>query len=177
MLAVTLAQVIATMVAVYFGAKVAMSLGRDVRSAIFRRVQVFSAREVGTFGAPSLITRTTNDVQQVQMVVMLSLTLLVAAPVMAVGGVIMALRQDVQLSGLLLVVIPVLLVFILVRRVADAAAVPLPAAQDRRDQPDHARADHRHPRDPRLRARHPRARALRRAPTRTCGPWASRSAG
>jgi len=112
MLAVTLAQVIATMVAVYFGAKVAMSLGRDVRSAIFRRVQVFSAREVGTFGAPSLITRTTNDVQQVQMVVMLSLTLLVAAPVMAVGGVIMALREDVQLSGLLLVVIPVLLVFI-----------------------------------------------------------------
>ena len=64
-----------------------MGLGRDVRAAVFSRVQDFSAREVGRFGAPTLITRTTNDVQQVQMVVMLSLTMLVAAPVMAVGGV------------------------------------------------------------------------------------------
>ena len=112
MLAVTLAQVVATMVAVYFGAKVAMSLGRDLRAGVFGRVQTFSAREVGQFGAPSLITRTTNDVQQVQMVVLLALTLLVAAPVMAIGGVVMALRQDVQLSGLLVVVIPVLLGFL-----------------------------------------------------------------
>jgi ATP-binding cassette subfamily B protein len=112
MLAVTLGQVIATMVAVYFGANVAMSLGRDLRAEIFGKVQSFSAREVGRFGAPSLITRTTNDVQQVQMVVLLSLTLLIAAPVMAVGGVVMALREDVQLSGLLLVVVPILLGFI-----------------------------------------------------------------
>jgi len=112
MLLVTLGQVIAAMTAVYFGAKVAMALGRDVRAAVFSRVQDFSAREVGRFGAPTLITRTTNDVQQVQMVVMLSLTMLVAAPVMAVGGVIMALREDVVLSRLLLVVIPVLLVVV-----------------------------------------------------------------
>jgi ATP-binding cassette subfamily B protein len=112
MLAVTLGQVIATMVAVYFGAKVAMSLGRDVRADVFSKVQDFSAKEVGTFGAPSLITRTTNDVQQVQMVVLLALTLLVAAPVMAIGGVIMALGEDVKLSGLLLVAVPVLLVFV-----------------------------------------------------------------
>lgn len=112
MLAVTLGQVIATMVAVYFGANVAMALGRDLRAEVFAKVQSFSAREVGRFGAPSLITRTTNDVQQVQMVVMLSLTLLIAAPVMAVGGVVMALREDVQLSGLLLVVVPILLGFI-----------------------------------------------------------------
>lgn len=109
MLLVTLGQVVATMVAVYFGAQVAMSLGRDLRAAVFSRVQDFSTQEVGKFGAPSLITRTTNDVQQVQMVVLLALTLLVAAPVTAVGGVIMALREDVELSGLLLVVVPVLL--------------------------------------------------------------------
>ncbi|MDO8107523.1 ABC transporter ATP-binding protein [Isoptericola sp. b441] len=112
MLAVTLGQVVATMVAVYFGAKVAMSLGRDLRDHIFSAVQTFSSQELGRFGAPSLITRTTNDVQQVQMVVLLALTLLVAAPVMAIGGVIMALREDVQLSGLLLVAVPVLLVFV-----------------------------------------------------------------
>jgi ATP-binding cassette, subfamily B, multidrug efflux pump len=110
MLAVTLVQVAATMVAVYYGARTAMALGRDVRAAVFGRVQVFSARGMAQFGAPSLITRSTNDVQQVQMVVMLALTLLIAAPVMAVGGVIMALRENVQLSGLLLLVIPVLLV-------------------------------------------------------------------
>ena len=112
MLLVTLGQVAASMTAVYFGAKIAMGLGRDVRAAVFSRVQDFSAREVGRFGAPTLITRTTNDVQQVQMVVMLSLTMLVAAPVMAVGGVIMALREDVVLSRLLLLVIPVLLVVV-----------------------------------------------------------------
>ncbi|MCV2393326.1 ABC transporter ATP-binding protein/permease [Actinotalea sp. M2MS4P-6] len=109
MLAVTLGQVVATMVAVYFGAQIAMSVGRDLRAGVFGRVQEFSAREMAKFGAPSLITRSTNDVQQVQMVVLLALTLMVAAPVMAVGGVIMALREDVQLSGLLLLVIPVLL--------------------------------------------------------------------
>ena len=109
MLAVTLAQVVCAIWAVYVGARVAMSLGRDVRAAVFDQVQTFSAREVGRFGAPSLITRTTNDVQQVQMVVLLSLTLMIAAPVMVVGGVVMALREDVPLSGLLLVVVPLLM--------------------------------------------------------------------
>ncbi len=108
MLGVTFLQVIAVMVAVYYGARTAMALGRDLRAAVFDQVQTFSAREVGQFGAPTLITRSTNDVQQVQMVVMLGLTLLVAAPVMAVGGVVMALREDVVLSGLLLVVVPVM---------------------------------------------------------------------
>ena len=109
MLAVTLLQVVCAIAAVFVGARVAMALGRDVRAAVFDQVQTFSAREVGRFGAPTLITRTTNDVQQVQMVVLLSLTMMIAAPVMVVGGVIMALREDVKLSGLLLVVVPLLI--------------------------------------------------------------------
>src|SRR6202022_1469699 len=86
--------------------------GRDMRSAIFHRVGTFSGREVAQFGAPSLITRSTNDVQQVQMLVLLTCTLLVAAPIMCVGGIIMALRQDVGLSWLMAVSIPVLVVAI-----------------------------------------------------------------
>lgn len=108
MLAVTAVQVVCAITAVYVGARVAMSLGRDLRAAVFDHVQTFSAREVATFGAPSLITRTTNDVQQVQMVVLMGLTLIIAAPVVMVGGVVMALREDVPLSGLLLVVVPLL---------------------------------------------------------------------
>ena len=99
MLAVTLVQIVCAIAAVYFGARTAMALGRDVRAAVFGRVQDFSAREVGQFGAPSLITRTTNDVQQVQMLVLLTFTLMVSAPIMCVGGIILALRQDVPLSA------------------------------------------------------------------------------
>lgn len=109
MLVVTLAQIAAQVVAVYFGARTAMAVGRDVRGAVFSRVQDFSAREVGQFGAPSLITRTTNDVQQVQMLVLLTFTLMVSAPIMCVGGIVLALRQDVPLSSLLLVIIPILI--------------------------------------------------------------------
>jgi ATP-binding cassette, subfamily B, multidrug efflux pump len=112
MLAVTLVQITCSIAAVYFGARAAMAFGRDVRSAIFHRVGTFSAREVNHFGAPSLITRNTNDVQQVQMLVLLTCTLMVAAPIMCVGGIIMALRQDVGLSWLMLVCIPVLVVAI-----------------------------------------------------------------
>ncbi|OLT47673.1 multidrug ABC transporter ATP-binding protein [Cellulosimicrobium sp. CUA-896] len=108
MLLVSLAQVVCAVVAVYVGARVAMSLGRDVRGALFTNVQRFSAQEMGRFGAPSLITRTTNDVQQVQMVVLLAFTIMVMAPIMLVGGVVMALRENVELSALLLVVVPVL---------------------------------------------------------------------
>jgi len=108
MLAVTGLQVVCTIAAVYFGARAAMSYGRDLRAAIFRRVGEFSAREVAGFGAPSLITRNTNDVQQVQMLVLVSCTMLVAAPIMCVGGIVMALRDDVTLSRLLLVSVPVL---------------------------------------------------------------------
>jgi len=112
MLVITVFQVACAMAAVYLGAKVAMALGRDVRGAVFDQVQSFSAREVGHFGAPSLITRTTNDVQQVQMLALMTFTLMVAAPIMGVGGVIMAMRQDIPLSGLLLVVVPVLIVIV-----------------------------------------------------------------
>ena len=108
MLVVTLAQVACTIAAVFFGARVAMSFGRDVRRAQFVQVESFSQQEMGTFGAPSLITRATNDVQQVQMLVLMSLTIMVMAPIMIVGGVILALQQDVQLSWLLLVIVPVL---------------------------------------------------------------------
>ncbi|HXD81831.1 MAG TPA: ABC transporter ATP-binding protein [Candidatus Acidoferrum sp.] len=112
MLAVTLVQIVCSIAAVYFGARAAMSFGRDVRSAIFHRVGTFSGREVAQFGAPSLITRNTNDVQQVQMLVLMTCTLMVAAPIMCVGGIIMALRQDVGLSWLMLVSIPALVVAI-----------------------------------------------------------------
>ncbi|MFH8745698.1 ABC transporter ATP-binding protein [Streptomyces rimosus] len=118
MVAVTLLQICCSIGAVYFGARTAMALGRDIRAAVFDRVQSFSAREVGRFGAPSLITRTTNDVQQVQMLVLMTFTMMVAAPIMCVGGVVMALNQDVPLSGLILVIVPVLaiLVSLIVRR-------------------------------------------------------------
>jgi len=110
MLGITLVQIVCAIVAVYFAAKVAMSLGRDLRSGIFHTVSEFSEREVSHFGAPSLITRTTNDVQQVQMVTLMSLTLFISAPMLAIGGVIMALQQDVGLSWLMAVSIPVLLI-------------------------------------------------------------------
>ena len=110
MLAVTLVQIAATVVAVYFGARAAMGFGRDVRAAVFHRVGSFSSREVARFGAPSLITRNTNDVQQVQMLVLLSCTLMATAPIMMVGGVIMALREDLGLSWLLVVSVPALLI-------------------------------------------------------------------
>ena len=108
MLGLSLALGVVSVVAVYFSARTSMAFGRDVRAALFRSVEQFSLREVNEFGAPSLITRTTNDVQQVQMLVLMGLTMMIAAPLTAIGGVIMALRTDVQLSALLLVVIPVM---------------------------------------------------------------------
>ncbi|WP_411078904.1 ABC transporter ATP-binding protein [Streptomyces sp. cmx-18-6] len=108
MIAVSVVQVLCNVGAVFYGARTASALGRDVRAAVFDRVQSFSARELGRFGAPSLITRTTNDVQQVQMLVLMSFTLMVSAPIMCVGGIVMALGQDVPLSAVLLAVVPVL---------------------------------------------------------------------
>jgi ATP-binding cassette subfamily B protein len=108
MLGVSLLQVVCTVAAVWYGARTAMSVGRDLRSELFAHVGSFSAREVAGFGAPSLITRTTNDVQQVQMLVLTSCTMLVAAPIMMVGGVLMAVREDVGLSWLLAVSVPAL---------------------------------------------------------------------
>jgi ATP-binding cassette subfamily B multidrug efflux pump len=114
MIGVSLVQVVCQGGAVFFGARTATALGRDVRSALFHQVQSFSAREVGHFGTPSLITRTTNDVQQVQMLALMTLTMMVSAPIMCVGGVILALHLDVPLSGLLLVAIPALAVIVLI---------------------------------------------------------------
>ncbi|MGC5306403.1 ABC transporter ATP-binding protein [Micromonospora zamorensis] len=108
MLLVSLIQIVCSIAAVYLGARVAMGFGRDVRARLFGHVNRFSAREVARFGAPSLITRNTNDVQQVQMLVLMSCTMLVAAPIMSVGGVFMALREDIGLSWLMLVSVPVL---------------------------------------------------------------------
>ncbi|WP_158883286.1 ABC transporter ATP-binding protein [Amycolatopsis anabasis] len=112
MLTVTVLQILCSVGAAYFGARVAMALGRDIRSAVFHRVGEFSAREVAGFGAPSLITRTTNDVQQIQLLVVMVCTMLVMAPIMCVAGIVMALREDVGLSWLLLVCVPVLVLAI-----------------------------------------------------------------
>ncbi|MGW3034825.1 ABC transporter ATP-binding protein [Streptomyces sp. NPDC001178] len=118
MIGISLAQVVCNIGAVYYGAKTASAVGRDIRAAVFDRVQSFSAREVGQFGAPSLITRTTNDVQQVQMLALMTFTLMVSAPIMCVGGIVLALGLDVPLSGVLVAVVPTLgiCVTLIVRR-------------------------------------------------------------
>jgi len=108
MLAVSLVQIACSITAVYFGARTAMSVGRDLRGTIFQRVGEFSSREMAHFGAPSLITRNTNDVQQVQMLVVMTCTVMVMAPIMCVGGVFMALREDVGLAWVIAVSVPVL---------------------------------------------------------------------
>jgi ATP-binding cassette subfamily B protein len=122
MLAVTFVVGLASIVGVYFGAQIAMGFGRDVRSSIFRQVEAFSQVEINKFGTPSLITRNTNDVQQVQTLVFMALTLMISAPILIIGGIILALRQDVPLSGLLVVVLPLMAAFI---GVVLSRAVPL----------------------------------------------------
>ena len=143
MLVVSLGQVAASVVAVYFGAQVATAFGRDLRRDLFHTVQTFSAREMAQFGAPTLITRGTNDVQQVQMTVLMTFTIMVMAPIMLVGGVILALSEDVTMSGA-----PAGHRAGAGRdgrrhRVADGAALPAHAEAHRRDQRRAARADHR----------------------------------
>ena len=122
MLLVTLALCAISVVAIYFGSRTSMAFGRDVRGAIFHHVGTLSQTEVNFFGTPSLITRNTNDVQQTQQVVMMALNMMVSAPLMLVGGIIMALRQDVPLSGLLVVVLPLMAGFI---GIALVRAMPL----------------------------------------------------
>lgn len=109
MLAVAFVQVIAAVIAVWFGARSAMGLGRDIRAMVFRRVARYSAEDMGHFGTPTLITRGTNDVQQVQMTFMMTMNFMVAAPIMAIGGIIMAMREDAGLSWLVWVSVAVLL--------------------------------------------------------------------
>jgi ATP-binding cassette subfamily B protein len=108
MLAVTLLQIIASIAGTYLAARTAMALGRDVRGALFHTVGDFSAQEVTKFGPPTLISRNTNDVTQVQMVTFMGLALLVMTPIMMVGGIIMAMREDVGLSWLVAVSVPLL---------------------------------------------------------------------
>ena len=108
MLAITLVQIVCSAAAVYFAARTSMAFGRDIRAAVFTRVQDFSAREFGRFGTASLITRTTNDVQQVQMLALMTFTLMVSAPIIGVGSIILALNQNVPLTGLLVILVPLL---------------------------------------------------------------------
>ncbi|WP_426302394.1 ABC transporter ATP-binding protein [Arthrobacter sp. R-11] len=108
MLAVAFGQVITAVAGVYYGSRVAMSMGRDLRRDVFRKVSSFSAKDVNTFGAPTLITRGTNDVQQVQMLMLMGLNFMVSTPIMCVGGIIMALQEDLSLSWLVWVSVPVL---------------------------------------------------------------------
>ena len=112
MLLVTVLQVAFSVIAVYYGSKVAMGFGRDVRRSLFHQVNDFSAREVAQFGAPSLITRITNDVQQVQMLVLMTCTLLLSAPFTSIGGVFLAMDQDLGLSRILMFSIPILAVLL-----------------------------------------------------------------
>jgi len=122
MLFVTFLLGLCSIVSVYFGSLTSMSMGRDIRSAIFRKVMGFSQQETNSFGAPTLITRNTNDVQQVQMVLVMALNIMILAPIMSVGGLIMALREDVPLSATLLVIVPLVLIVI---GVIASIAVPL----------------------------------------------------
>nr|WP_244954218.1 ABC transporter ATP-binding protein [Spelaeicoccus albus] len=117
MLVATGIQVVCSIGAAYFGAHTAMAVGRNLRREIFVSVQSYSSREIGSFGAPTLITRSTNDVQQVQMLVLMTFMLLVSAPIMCIGGIIMALRQDAVLSWLLVIIVPLIaaVIFLLVR--------------------------------------------------------------
>ena len=112
MLLIALGQVAGSILATYFGSRLAMSVGRDIRGDVFAKVGKFSERDVAVFGTPSLITRSTNDVQQVQMLVLMGSTMLLSAPILAVGGVIMALGLDFNLSVIMAVAVPVLLVVI-----------------------------------------------------------------
>ena len=112
MLAVTFGSAVCAVIGVYFAARVAMSVGRDLRRDVFRKVLSFSQAETNVFGTPSLITRNTNDVQQIQMLLVIALTIMILAPITAIGGVIMALQEDVALSATLLVIVPLMFIVI-----------------------------------------------------------------
>ena len=112
MLGITLGLGAIAIVAVYWASRTAMGVGADIRAAVFARVQAFSARDMDHFGTPSLITRNTNDIQQIQLFLQMALTLMVIAPIMSVGGVVLAVKEGATLSPLLAVAVPVMGVFI-----------------------------------------------------------------
>jgi ATP-binding cassette subfamily B multidrug efflux pump len=132
MLGFALIQIVFSVAAVYYGGKVAMSFGRDLRKSMFHKVTDFSTREVGAFGAPSLITRITNDVQQVQMLVVMACTMAIAAPITMVVGVVMALRQDIGLSTILLISMP--LAAVILGTIVSQMVPSFRTMQDRIDQ-------------------------------------------
>lgn len=108
MVVVSLIQILGSIVSMYFGARASLGAGRDIRHDLLHRVNAFSAREVGAFGAPSLITRTTNDVQQVQMLGVMACTILVTAPIMCIGGIVLGIGVGGQLAWVLVVAVPIL---------------------------------------------------------------------
>ncbi|HTT05719.1 MAG TPA: ABC transporter ATP-binding protein [Steroidobacteraceae bacterium] len=112
MLLISLAQIVCSVGATLYGSRIAMGMGRDLRAAVFRQVVGYSGREVARFGAPSLVTRDTNDVQQVQTLVALTATMMITAPIMCIGGIIMAVREDVGLSWLMAIAVPLLAVVV-----------------------------------------------------------------
>jgi ATP-binding cassette subfamily B multidrug efflux pump len=112
MLGLTLMLGVVAILAVYWASMTAMGVGRDVRGAVFEHVQRLSERELNAFGTPSLINRNTNDIQQIQIFLQMALIFMIPAPIICVGGVIMALQEDVALSSLLLVVVPLMLILI-----------------------------------------------------------------
>ena len=114
MLAIALLVGVVAIVAVYWASRVAMGTGADIREAVFTRVQGFSAAEINRFGTPSLITRNTNDIQQIQLFLQMALTMMVIAPIMCVGGIILAVHEGAALSPLLAVAVPVMTAFIIV---------------------------------------------------------------
>src|SRR3989440_1518392 len=131
MLGVAVGLAAISVVAVYFASRTSMGVGRDLRGAVFERVQRFSVREMSHFGTPSLITRNTNDVQQIQLFLQLALTIMVIAPITGVGGIIMAINENVRLSALLAVIVPLMLAVVSLLMVI---AVPLfPSMQGKID--------------------------------------------
>lgn len=162
MLALSLVQVVFAIGATVLGARLAMRYGRDLRAQVFAHVQGFSLHEMNRFGTPSLIARSTNDVLQLQTALLMILTMIVNAPLMALGGVVMAVQQDPHLSLLLAVSMPVMLLAVALLMSRTILHFSADAGADRPGESDPARADHRPARNSRLRARHVRKPTLRR---------------
>ena len=178
MLCVTLLLGLCSVVATYFGARTAMAFGRDVRGAVFRKVPAFSQVETNQFGRRRSSPATRTTCTQVQMVIVMALNVMILAPIMAVGGIIMALREDVPLSTLLVVIIP--LMALVIGLLATRAMPLFRSMQKKIDRINQVMRENleRHPRDPGLRAHEPRGAAVRRREhrpdrTRRCASTAS----
>lgn len=150
MLAVAAVHMICTAIAIYLGARLSMSLGAYLREQMFLHIHGFASQDFHAFGASSLITRSTNDVQQIQTTTMMTFSVMIGAPIMGIGGVIMALRQDVQLSLILVVLVPLLA--LVIGLIMSRLSPPLlhPAGAHRPNEYGTAGGTHRHPRHPRI---------------------------